>query len=63
MTKKKEKTAFVLPKTQEELEAVLAEETKKRQTMDMERSLGKLKKISDLIEVKKRIARIKTAIT
>ena len=62
MAKKPKETAFVMPKTLEELEAVLAEQTKQRQKLDLEKRLGKLKKSSDLIETKRRIARIETKI-
>lgn len=63
MSNKKEETKSVLPNTQEELEALLAEEAKKRQKFDLEKALGKLKKTSDLVELKRRIARISTKIT
>lgn len=62
MNKKKDETKFVLPTTQEELEALLTEERKKRRKLDLEKMLGKLKKMSDLVETKRKIARILTAV-
>ena len=56
MSKKKERTKFVLPNILEELEALLAEERKKLQNLNLEKMLGKLKKMSEVVETKRRIA-------
>lgn len=61
MKKVSDEKKFILPTTGEELEAVLGEETKKRQKLEFEMRLGKLKKTSDVVMVRRRIAQILTA--
>lgn len=62
MKKKNVESVIVLPTSKEELEALLGEATMKRQKVELESRLGKLKKTSDLVKIRRHIARIKTAI-
>ena len=56
------KPEAVLPSKLDELTTLLAEEIGKRKKLELEFKLGKLKKVSDLIKSRRRIAQIKTKI-
>lgn len=58
MSKKK----FILPKDLKELGALLNEWSQKRQKFELEAVTGKLKKISDLADTRRKMAQIKTKI-
>ncbi|MBI5356496.1 50S ribosomal protein L29 [Candidatus Collierbacteria bacterium] len=58
MNKKK----LILPKDLKELEALLNEWSQKRQKLELEAVTGKLKKISDLADARRKIAQILTKI-
>lgn len=62
MKKRNVESVVALPTSKEELEALLGVETTKRQKLELESRLGKLKKPSDLVKIRQKIARIKTAI-
>lgn len=53
---------MILPKDLTELEALLNEWSQKRQKLELESATGKLKKISDLADTRRKIAQIKTKI-
>lgn len=58
MSKKK----FILPKDLKELGALLNEWSQKRQKFELEAVTGKLKKISDLADARRKMAQISTKI-
>lgn len=56
------KQKFILPKDLKELGALLNEWSQKRQKFELEAVTGKLKKISDLTDARRKMAQIKTKI-
>lgn len=53
---------MILPKDLTELKALLSECSQKRQKLELESATGKLKKISDLADARRKTAQIKTKI-
>ena len=53
---------MILPKDPTELKALLSEWSQKRQKLELESATGKLKKISDLANARKKMAQILTKI-
>lgn len=53
---------MILPKDLTELKALLNEWSQKRQKLELESATGKLKKISDLADARRKMAQIKTKI-
>ncbi|GEM_PF-5854471 len=53
---------IILPKDLKELKALLSEWSQKRQKLELESVTGKLKKISDLANARKKMAQILTKI-
>lgn len=49
-----------MPTSVAEIDSAVADEIKKRQKMELEATLGKLKKLSDLVKARRRIAQLLT---